>query len=593
MANLGQLIANSLWFAFDALDFQKTGLVPKSQLKVLTHNLGVLLGLTRRVEECIQDHHSTKHLSFTHYHYFLTKEVLAEVDDGSTPYEQLKPYHDALDDTFWLLARRAFLERDVPVFSEEAVFRLFRVFCLLADKYEDKKVLTQVCLTVGEVGEVTRRLVEALGREWDEQDFDNLASLIPSFSFPVFLTFLEGRYAQDIETPALEDAVSDVFDFFVEQVMRRGKLYQRLSWAPLWVCREVEVVPWALRMRSRGGGGLARAGVRASMRILAGVRGQVGLRSSSTVHSIPDSGGARPCRFTLCTSEDKLLQFAANDHKSKSQWLHALDTAIQNTQEALPFQMLLSAERKAERAEEEARATAEKIRRASQADIIEQTQAELVAEKIARAEAEAAAREEAAARATEERRVKELQGLREQLETLLEEETQAKRDEEIVRSLQARVLAEEWERREELERLQQEQRGLLEEETRKRKAFEKIQEEKEKQLREAEARLRALEKDRLKLDRELRSAREKIVMSERGKELLEAKMKVKERTPPVRTFSLRPARREKNATPTRSSSFNAHAAARFLRFRSRHDEPDHSDNNGNSDSNGNGNVETS
>lgn len=34
MATLGQLVANSLWFAFDALDHQKTGVVPKSQLKV-------------------------------------------------------------------------------------------------------------------------------------------------------------------------------------------------------------------------------------------------------------------------------------------------------------------------------------------------------------------------------------------------------------------------------------------------------------------------------------------------------------------------------------------------------------------------------
>ncbi|KAK3885637.1 hypothetical protein Pcinc_010170 [Petrolisthes cinctipes] len=33
MATLGQLVSNSLWFAFDALDHQKTGVVPKSQLK--------------------------------------------------------------------------------------------------------------------------------------------------------------------------------------------------------------------------------------------------------------------------------------------------------------------------------------------------------------------------------------------------------------------------------------------------------------------------------------------------------------------------------------------------------------------------------
>ena len=54
-------------------------------------------------------------------------------------------------------------------------------------------------------------------------------------------------------------------------------------------------------------------------------------------------------------------------------------------------------------------------------------------DKQARAQAEEAAKEEAEARANEERRVQELINLRQQLEKLLEEETQAKRDEEIVR----------------------------------------------------------------------------------------------------------------------------------------------------------------
>ena len=38
--------------------------------------------------------------------------------------------------------------------------------------------------------------------------------------------------------------------------------------------------------------------------------------------------------------------------------------------------------------------------------------------------------------------------------------------------------------------------------------------------------LRKLEIERMKLDHELRTTREKIVMSERGKEIVEARMKV-------------------------------------------------------------------
>lgn len=52
---------------------------------------------------------------------------------------------------------------------------------------------------------------------------------------------------------------------------------------------------------------------------------------------------------------------------------------------------------------------------------------------------------------------------------------------------------------------------------------------------EAEKRLRKLESERLRLDHELRCTREKIVMSERGKELIEARMKVECRLPRTRT----------------------------------------------------------
>ncbi|KAK4319643.1 hypothetical protein Pmani_009427 [Petrolisthes manimaculis] len=531
-------------------------------VRVLTQNVGVLLKVERRVENCIAEYLSSQHLTFDQYLYFLTHEVLAEVDDGTTCYSELKHHHDTLDHTFWLLGRATLLQRHYPVFSEDSVYQLFRIFCLLADRSPAKTGLLQVTLTLVEVREATKYLVTSLGREWDVKDFHQLATVISTFTFPIFLTFLEGRYAQDTEAPALERAVKELYRHFVEQILNHGKVYQRAWWAPIWVKRELEVRPWVMAAPSHK----PRSRAAALSTMLGG--SQLLLSPAATIHNIPDEPGAKPCRFTLCLESNKLVQLAAIDHRSKSEWLRALDIAIHHSHDTLPYQAFVSASRKLEHAEEEARETAERIRRDSQADIIENTQAELKAEKMARAEAEAAAREEAAARQTEEKRVLELQTLRLQLETLLEEETQAKRDEEIVRNLQARVLREEWERREELELLQEEQRKMLEEETKKRQAFEVEQEGKDTQLREAEKQLRKLESERLRLDHELRNAREKIIMSERGKELLEARMKVKERTPPSRTYSLRPIRRERGNIPARSSSFNTHAA-KFFKFRSK------------------------
>ena len=78
--------------------------------------------------------------------------------------------------------------------------------------------------------------------------------------------------------------------------------------------------------------------------------------------------------------------------------------------------------------------------------------------------------------------MREMEKIKDQLERLLEEEKQAKKDEEIVRTLQARILNEEWARRETLEKLQEDQRKMLESERKKREEFEKMQNDKEKEL---------------------------------------------------------------------------------------------------------------
>ena len=151
-------------------------------------------------------------------------------------------------------------------------------------------------------------------------------------------------------------------------------------------------------------------------------------------------------------------------------------------------------------------------------------------------------------KAIEDKKMRELEKIREQLETCLEEERQAKKDEEIVRQLQARVLEEEWGRREALEKLQEEQRMMLEEERRKREEFEKQQSEKESQLRgkfyyanpgllseiwplfsrnlEAQKLVEDMEKERRKLDKQLDLVQEKTKRAYLSQEILEAKMKV-------------------------------------------------------------------
>jgi len=702
-SSLGQFAANALWFAFDGLDVHHSGVVDKARLKELTRQVAEVLGVLRPVEHCLGEYRSTDCLSFEQYLHFLEYEVFTDISRGGAPYSGLARPHAALDALCWEVGRHCLAPRYPAALAAPDTFKVFRVFCLLAERRPVGRDTVQVYLRRSEVSEICKKLVEGLGQDWDPADCE-LSASINTFPLPVFLTFVEGRYGRNAEPSALSESVEAVYKFFVGQVLFHGKTFQRITRAGGWIRREIEVVPWCIRAvvdsaeevpdenkklppsgklssavgrsltlgRNAVGamGGAMKSGVtevversrtltrgtpspskspndesdsntrqtrgfslgrrwgsisginkkrdRSKARnasdassltnsrvsspetprsrtldrlttkhedesfsssgspsrsstapsplqkpqkdstkgVVGGVMGKVwklDLTNETVVTSLKDAASGRRCRISILSNPTaKPIIIAAQDHRSKTRLMAALEEAIAHCTDDLPYQMLMAAGRRATEDQRDTAEGLERSRRRSQADIIEQTQAELCAERTAREEAETLAATEAEARAAEEGRVAELTELRKQLELMVHQERQAKEDEEIVRNLQSRVLREEWARREELERLQQEQEMLLEEEQRKRKAFEMLQKEQEMKLREAEQRLKSLDGERRRLDEELRAAKEKIVMSGRGKQLLEARMRVQEgRRPPARTLSLRPSRTDRS--PARAS----------------------------------------
>lgn len=69
---------------------------------------------------------------------------------------------------------------------------------------------------------------------------------------------------------------------------------------------------------------------------------------------------------------------------------------------------------------------------------------------------------------------------------------------------------------------------MLEEERDKRAEFERMQRERETQLKEAERKVKEMEEERCRLDDELKKHKEKMRKVNKGQEVLEAKIKVKE-----------------------------------------------------------------
>nr|CAD7394255.1 unnamed protein product [Timema cristinae] len=495
----------------------------------------------------------------------------------------LREYESRIDEVCWLVCKKHYLHREHVVFSDSCVYKLFRIFCLLADLVPESSQVFQVLLAAPEVGNVAAQLVASLGLEWDAPDFDALSSAICAFRFSTFLAVLESKYSGSgmVEQEGLEEAVQDMYQTFLHDVIKKGHVQKRGYLLPTmreywFVLQPTELTYYKSQDEKE-------------------LCGSIALNTMCWVDSCQSSPKDKVQRFVLNTN-DRSFELAAPDHRrvqSRLQWLSALQTAISHSGGSNGYQRGQVLRRRQQRVAELSRIIEENRRRSSQIQDMELTKAQLQQEKMeekrlqeledmkmkleklleeetqakrdeeivrnlqassmsqsysvlppfflsyscpfyshhffqARVAAEHQARELEAVHREEEKRLQELEDMKMKLEKLLEEETQAKRDEEIVRNLQARVLREEWEKRDELEKLQEEQRVLLDMEREKRIEFEWKQREKELHLQEAEGRLKQLEEERLQLDRELNAARDKITISERSKEVLEARLRVME-----------------------------------------------------------------
>ncbi|XP_075220283.1 differentially expressed in FDCP 6 homolog [Lycorma delicatula] len=500
MACLLENVTNSIWHAFSSLSTDKSGSVIKSRLKVLTANIGTLLDLYG-VEKGLEHYRSTSSLNFQHYKYYLQKEVFASLPDTFT-LPGLRQFESRIDEVCWLICKKNFILRNNPILPDQCVYSLFRVFCLLAELVPNpkQKDVFQVVMHTSEVALVASQLVTSLGSEWNESNFDAISHNTNGFRFSTMLTVLESKYLSGVEQDVLVEAVTDLCHTFVDDVIKKGCLLKRGYLLPTmreywFVLQPMQLVYYKTQEE----------------------RDQCGVISLDP-HCWVDTTS---CRILLHTNE-RCFELAAYDHRSRLQWLSALQLAISQSGGSLGYQRQLALRRRQKREDD----IEERRRRTS---LMQDMGAQLQAEKMARVAAELQAQE------IKEEQEKQI----EQLGALLEEETRAKRDEEIVRNLQARVLREEWEKREELEQLQEEQRILLEQEREKRKEFEEKQREKESQLQEAHQRLRELEEERQKLDMELHKIKDRMFAAD-----VQTNCKTNPQVKVRRTMSFMPSTRD-------------------------------------------------
>ncbi|XP_060076030.1 differentially expressed in FDCP 6 homolog [Ylistrum balloti] len=552
----------SVWYVFDTLSNISTGKVMKSQLKVLTSTIGLVLSMDK-AEEILNKENSTNDLSYLEFIKILEEEVFRKVDNNTL--EKLNLTDNDLEEVHrncWVLYFKVKKEpkgsmENLKALPEEACYKLWRVYNFLAEEDEEGMPLLPVQIHVDEAKQIVESFVESTSQVTLLAKIDDIIksySMQDGMSFQTFETMIVNRFTTDLTDVAIKQATKELFQQYISDTIIKGMLckrgYQVKHWKDRWMVLNTRQLTYYTASDERE------------------KKGEIRLDQDCKVEVIPDAGmksGSKPNKFVLKTSA-KPYEMSAHDIKTRNDWMTALQKAIDKCSDKnYHFHRTEAKERqkvrregRRQREEEERRRKEEEESLQKMRDLLKKKQEEeeqqrlqhlkelenarlkleeeekqrlqqleeLEKARMNQLDLEARLQAEEALRKQEQQRLRELEEIKKELERLLEEERQAKRDEEIVRALQARLLDEEMEKREELETLRREQEELLMQERSRREGLEEHQMEQSRKLQEAAETLKKLEAQRRAAEQHLSEASEKLQVAEKERVKLEHKVKL-------------------------------------------------------------------
>ncbi|XP_018429012.1 PREDICTED: switch-associated protein 70 [Nanorana parkeri] len=442
-----------IWHAFTALDVDKCGKVSKSQLKVLSHNLCTLLNVP----------HDPVAL----------EEHFRDDDEGPVSNQGYMPYLNKF----------------------------------ILDKIEY----------------FLKKLAEAMGSGWQQALFEDYK--IGLHNKPSGLSAWElidligsGQFSKGTDSTTVSMAINEVFSELVLDVLKQGYLWKkghkRKNWTERWFVLKPNVMTYY------------------TSEDLKDKKGDIILDSNCCVESLPDRDGKK-CLF-LVKCVDKSYEISASDKKKKQEWIQSIQTVVnlrkmgissphkdarqkrkairqklQAEQEEVQRKMKdlqVSNETKQQEVEMmrtqlmEAAAHAaqeEKKRHETHMELQDRFREELEREQVIRQQMEVEVAQKSSELEQYLKRVQELEQMYHRLQEALDDEKQARLEEESARLLQARLLEEEATKRATLEKLHQEQELTIKMTEAEKKELETIWEMKDKALQEAMQQLDQLEKERM------------------------------------------------------------------------------------------------
>ncbi|KAM9302450.1 switch-associated protein 70 [Gastrophryne carolinensis] len=500
-----------IWHAFTALDVDQCGKVSKSQLKVLSHNLCTLLNVPHdpvALEEHFRDDDEGP-VSNQGYMPYLNKFILDKVQGVFDRVE--------FNRMCWTLCAKKHLVRSPLCISEDSAFKVWCIFNFLSD---DKYPLT---IVPEEIEYLLKKLTEAMGNGWQQALFEDykigLHDKQSGLSVWELIDLIgSGQFSKGTDFTTVSMAINEVFNELVLDVLKQGYLWKkghkRKNWTERWFVLKPNIMSYYVGED------------------LKDKKGNIVLDSSCCVESLPDRDGKK-CLF-LVKCVEKSFEISASDKKKRQEWIQAIQTVVnlqklgvvsphtdarqkrkelrrklQVEQEELQQKMKdlqTSNEAKQQELEKmkmqllEAAARAseeEKKRHETHMELQDRFREELEREQTIRQQMEEQVAQKSSELEQYLKRVQELEEMYHRLQEALDDEKQARLEEESARLLQTRLLEEEATKRSMLEKLHQEQEIAIKMTEAEKKELETIREMKEKELQEAMQQLEQLEKERI------------------------------------------------------------------------------------------------
>ncbi|XP_069489572.1 differentially expressed in FDCP 6 homolog [Ambystoma mexicanum] len=526
----GELL-KSIWYAFTALDVEKSGKVSKSQLKVLSHNLYTVLCIPHdpvALEEHFRDDDDGP-VSSQGYMPYLNKYILDKVIEGTFVKENF-------DELCWTLTAKKNYKVDSNGHSVVSHQDAFRLWCLFNFLSEDKYPLVMV---PDEVEYLMKKVYLAMNMELNCVVLEECLSQEPLQQTGLTVwKFLElvnsGGILKGIEQDIISMAIEEVYEEVIQDVLKQGYLWKRgilrRNWTERWFTLTTTSICYYVNEERKE------------------KKGIISLDKNCCVELLPDRDGKR-CMFCVKTPS-RTYEMSATDTRQRQEWTTAIQTAIRMQLEGKKSyhkdlkqkrreQRELKARQKAAKDEDRLRLMQlqeekdrqqqeiERLKEAQQQNEVlmqeEERRRQLQHEEMQRAlevqlreaeearasmKAEMELKEEEANR--QRKRIKELEEMQEKLQDALQQEIKARQDEQAMRSAHTRLLEEEEERMKQLMKLKEDQEAYIARTQREKQVLREEMESKSRALAEAQQRLERVRENRARADQEVEVAQRKL-----------------------------------------------------------------------------------